>query len=158
MFPVFQIFPTGFFGSEHGRQEEQEARTAELGHLELPHCPQVPEASAHIASDYWSCWSERATEDEVVGWHLRLNGLEFEQTLGDSRGQRSLCAAVHGVAESDRTYQRSRNDRSCPGFPKAREYWSCPWFLKPSAHRSCPWFPKAGDHRNCLRFLMRGMS
>ena len=82
MFPVFQIFPAGLFGSEHGRQEEQEARTAELGHLELPHCPQVPEASAHIASDYWSCWRERATADEVVGWHLRLNGLEFEQTLG----------------------------------------------------------------------------
>ena len=24
------------------------------------------------------------TEDEVVGWHHRLNGREFEQTLGDS--------------------------------------------------------------------------
>ena len=24
------------------------------------------------------------TEDEMVGWHRRLNGYEFEQTRGDS--------------------------------------------------------------------------
>ena len=39
------------------------------------------------------------TEDEMVGWHHRLNGHEFEQTLGDSGGQRSLGAALHGVAK-----------------------------------------------------------
>ena len=27
-----------------------------------------------------------ATEDERVGWHHQLNGQEFEQTLGDSKG------------------------------------------------------------------------
>ena len=31
------------------------------------------------------------TEDEMVGWYHRLNGLEFEQTLGDSGGQGSLA-------------------------------------------------------------------
>ena len=31
------------------------------------------------------------TEDEMVGWHHRLNGHEFEQTLGDSEGQGSLA-------------------------------------------------------------------
>ena len=31
------------------------------------------------------------TEDEMVGWHHRLKGPEFEQTLGDSGGQRSLA-------------------------------------------------------------------
>ena len=30
------------------------------------------------------------TKDEVVGWHLRLSGHEFEQVLGDSEGQGSL--------------------------------------------------------------------
>ena len=30
------------------------------------------------------------TEDELVGWHHRLNGHEFEQTQGDSEGQESL--------------------------------------------------------------------
>ena len=27
-----------------------------------------------------------ATEDEMVGWHHRLSGHEFELTLGDSEG------------------------------------------------------------------------
>jgi len=31
-----------------------------------------------------------AIGDEMVGWHHRLNGHEFEQTLGDSEGQGSL--------------------------------------------------------------------
>ena len=35
------------------------------------------------------------TEDEVVGWHHQLDGCEFEQTPGDSEGQRS--PSVHGV-------------------------------------------------------------
>ena len=36
-------------------------------------------------------WEEKAaTEDEMVGWHHRLNGHEFEPTLGNSEGQGSL--------------------------------------------------------------------
>ena len=31
------------------------------------------------------------TEDEVVGWHHRINGSEFEQTPRDGRGQGSLA-------------------------------------------------------------------
>ena len=31
------------------------------------------------------------TEDEMVGWHHRLNGHEFEQALGDGEGQGSLA-------------------------------------------------------------------
>ena len=27
------------------------------------------------------------TEEEMVGWHHRLNGYGFEQTLGDSEGR-----------------------------------------------------------------------
>ena len=41
-----------------------------------------------------------ATEDEMVGWHHRLNGHEFEQTPGDSEEQEAWCAVVHGVAKS----------------------------------------------------------
>ena len=31
------------------------------------------------------------TGDEMVGWHHRLNGHEFKQTQGDSKGQESLA-------------------------------------------------------------------
>ena len=40
------------------------------------------------------------TEDEMVGWHHRLNEHEFEQTLGDGEGQASLVCAVHGVMKT----------------------------------------------------------
>ena len=36
----------------------------------------------------------------MVWWHHWLNGNEFEQALGDSEGQGSLHAAVHGVIKS----------------------------------------------------------
>ena len=32
-----------------------------------------------------------ATEDEMVGWHHRLDGHEFEQTPGVDEEQGSLC-------------------------------------------------------------------
>ena len=42
------------------------------------------------------------TEDEMVGWHNGLNGLDFEQTLGDGEGQRSLvCCSPWGGEEWD---------------------------------------------------------
>ena len=42
------------------------------------------------------------TEDEMVGWHHWLNGDEFEQTLGDSKGQQSLaCCRSWGRKELD---------------------------------------------------------
>ena len=40
------------------------------------------------------------TEDEMVGWHHRLDGHEFEQALGVGDRQGGLCATVHGVAKS----------------------------------------------------------
>ena len=43
------------------------------------------------------------TEDELVEWHHRLNGHEFEQTL-DGEGQGSLvCCNPWGCKESDTT-------------------------------------------------------
>ena len=44
-------------------------------------------------------WGQKkgATEDEMVCWHLWLNGHEFGQTLGDSEGQGSLvCYSPRG--------------------------------------------------------------
>ena len=39
----------------------------------------------------------------MVGWHHRLDGHKFGQSLGDSDGQGSLFCAIHGMAESDMT-------------------------------------------------------
>ena len=44
------------------------------------------------------------TEDEMVGWHHRLDGHEFEQSLGVSAGQGSLaCCIPWGHKKSDMT-------------------------------------------------------
>ena len=46
------------------------------------------------------------TEDEMIGWHHRLDGHEFEQAPGVGDRQGSLCAAAHeGHKESDTTEQ-----------------------------------------------------
>ena len=46
------------------------------------------------------------TEDEMVGWHHRLNGHEFEQTLGDNEEQGSLArCSPWGHKELDMTEQ-----------------------------------------------------
>ena len=44
------------------------------------------------------------TEDEMVGWHHRLNGHEFEQTPGVGDGQGGLvCRSPWGREESETT-------------------------------------------------------
>ena len=50
------------------------------------------------------------TEDEMVGWHHRLN--EFEQALGDGEGQGSLaCCSPWGHRESDATERLNNNNK-----------------------------------------------
>ena len=60
---------------------------------------QISRKDPDVGKD-WRQEETRMTEDKVVGWYHRLNGCEFEQTLGDDEGQRSLMAAVHGIANS----------------------------------------------------------
>ena len=44
------------------------------------------------------------TEDEIVGWHHRLNGHEFEKAPGHSDGQGGLvCCSPWGCKESETT-------------------------------------------------------
>ena len=51
------------------------------------------------------------TEDEMVGWHHRLNGHEFEQAPGVGDGQGGLaCWSPWGHKESDVTQQRHKNE------------------------------------------------
>ena len=64
----------------------------------------LPEAKKWLIRKDW-CWErlrqeKGAMEDEMVGWHHRLNGHEFEQTSRDSEGQGRLACWVHGFAKS----------------------------------------------------------
>ena len=50
----------------------------------------------------WRHKEKVGTEDEMVRYHHQLNGHKFEQTPGDSRGQRSLvCCSPWGCKDSD---------------------------------------------------------
>ena len=40
------------------------------------------------------------TEDEMVGWHHRLNGHEFEQAWEMVKDKEAWHAAFHGVTKS----------------------------------------------------------
>ena len=49
-------------------------------------------------------WRKGMTEDEMVGWHHRLNGHLFGWTLGVGDGQGGLaCFSSWGRKESDTT-------------------------------------------------------
>ena len=60
---------------------------------------QAPLSMGFSRQEYWSRVpfmrkqkEKGVTEDEMVGWHHRLNGQEFEQTPGDSEGQGSISS------------------------------------------------------------------
>ena len=72
----------------------------------------------------WRQEEKGTTEDEVVGWHHRLDGHEFEQTLGDSEGQRSL-PCCHGVPQSrTQLATEQRHVLSVLRFPGIQT-WTC---------------------------------
>ena len=52
----------------------------------------------------WRQEEKRTTEDEMVGWHHRRDGHEFEQASGVGDGQEGLaCCSPWGHKESDMT-------------------------------------------------------
>ena len=59
----------------------------------------------------WRQEEKGMTEDEMAGWHYRLNGHEFEQAPGDDEGQGSLaCYSPWSHKESDTTEWLSNNN------------------------------------------------
>ena len=56
------------------------------------------------------------TEDEMVGWHHRLNGHVFEQAPGNGERQGSLvCCSSWGCKELDTT-ERLNNNKSWESY------------------------------------------
>ena len=50
-------------------------------------------------------------EDEMVGWHHRLNGHEFEQALGNGEGQGNLaCCSPWSHKELDMPERLSNSE------------------------------------------------
>ena len=59
------------------------------------------------------------TEDEMVGWHRRLNGHEFAQAVGVGDGRESLaCCSPWGCKELDTTEWLNWTE------PIIREFWA----------------------------------
>ena len=53
------------------------------------------------------------TEDDMVGWHQRFDGHEFEQAPGGSEGQGSLVwCSSWGCKEPDITYRLNNNNNT----------------------------------------------
>ena len=62
------------------------------------------------------------TEDEMVGWHHRLNGQEFEQAPGIGNGQGSLaCCSSWRLKKSDTTEQLNNNKLCSPTQSKQNQ-------------------------------------
>ena len=62
----------------------------------------------------WGQEEKGTTEDEMAGWHHRLDGREFEWTLGVGDGQGGLaCCDSWGCKESDMTEQLNWTEYTC---------------------------------------------
>ena len=67
----------------------------------------------------WRQEEKGTTEDEMAGWHYRLDVHEFEQASGVDDGQRSLvCCSPWGHKELDMTEQLNWTEK----------YESIPWW------------------------------
>ena len=83
-----------FFGKNDGK--------AETSVLWPPHAKSWLIGKDSDAGRDWGQEEKGTTEDEMAGWHHRLNGREFEWTLGVGDGQGGLaCCDSWGHKESD---------------------------------------------------------
>ena len=77
------------------------------------------------AGKYWRQEEKGTTEDEMVGWHHRLDGHEFEQALGVGDGQGRLeCCSPWSYNECDLTEWLNWTD----------DQWSWAAFPVPAGH------------------------
>ena len=88
--------PWDFFGGNDAK--------AETPVLWPPHVKSWLLGKDSDAQRDWGQEEKGTTEDEMAGWHHRLDGVEFEWTLGVGDGQGGLaCCDSWGHKESDTT-------------------------------------------------------
>ena len=72
--------------------------------LKLQHFGHLMQRADSLEKNLKTEGRRRRDENEMAGWHHRLSGHEFEQTLGDSENQGGLaCCSPWGPKESDTT-------------------------------------------------------
>ena len=72
----------------------------------------------------WKQEEKGTTEDEMVGWHHRLNAHEFEQAPEDGEGQGSLaCCSSWSCKESDTAEQLNTKNKAEPQAWEEKKEW-----------------------------------
>ena len=93
---------------------------------------------------YWGQEAKGTTQDEMAGWHHRLNEGEFEWTPGVGDGQGGLaCCDSWGCKESDTTEWLNWTTLAAPT-------WYC--FLHRKENRTC--FNKLFHSHPCCKTLI----
>ena len=116
----------------HGRNDAK----AETPILWPPHAKSWLIGKDSDAGKDWGQEDKGMTEDEMAGWHHRLNGHEFEWTPGDGDGQGGLASCDSwGHKESDTTERLNWTELNwCNQLPWSW-FFSC-WILSWLFH--CP--------------------
>ena len=104
---------------------------AETPILWLPHAKCWLIGKDPDAGRDWGQEEKRTTEDEIAGWHHRLDGHEFEWTPGVGDGQEGLaCCNSWGCKESDMTERLNRTEmmaslvvQMVKSLPAIQETW-----------------------------------
>ena len=88
------------------------------------------------------------TEDEMVGWHHRLNRHAFEQALGDGEGQGSLaCCSLWGHKELDTTERLNNSNNTARQDLEFRPSYSAPGVAKGRMESHLPSFSHLGRQK-----------
>ena len=109
LFRLFLDFQSGYSNSEGGQPWDFFGRNdakAETLVLWPPHAKSWLTGKDSDAGRDWGQEKKGTTEDEMAGWHHRLDGHEFEWTTGVGDGQGGLaCCYSWGCKDSDTTEQ-----------------------------------------------------